>query len=142
MELKEYLRWAVEEGASDIFIVSGTPLSIKKDGKLLHYGQEKLMPDTVRAIIEEIYSLAGRPMDLFLQTGDDDFSFAVGGLARFRVNTYRQRGSLASVINYRMYVRAYPGRGGRFVKVFTLISWAFFALVVVPGLLLSAWPFF
>ena len=51
-------------------------------------------------------------------------------------------GSLASVINYRLYVREYPGQGGRFVRVFTLISWAFFAIVVIPGLLLSRWPFF
>ena len=51
-------------------------------------------------------------------------------------------GSLASVINYRIYVRAYPGKGGQFIKVFTLISWAFFLIVVVPGLLLSRWPFF
>lgn len=49
-------------------------------------------------------------------------------------------GSLASVINYRIYVREYPGRGGAFIKVFTLTSLAFFALVVIPGYLLSAWP--
>ena len=51
-------------------------------------------------------------------------------------------GSLASVINYRLYVREYPGNGKKFVKTFTLVSWAFFAIVVVPGLLLSAWDFF
>ena len=51
-------------------------------------------------------------------------------------------GSLASVINYRIYVRAYPGQGGRFLKVFTLVSWAFFLFVVIPGFLLSRWPFF
>lgn len=51
-------------------------------------------------------------------------------------------GSLASVINYRIYVREYPGSGGRFIKVFTLISWAFFLIVVIPGLLLSRWRFF
>ncbi len=51
-------------------------------------------------------------------------------------------GSLASVINYRIYVREYPGSGGRFIKVFTLVSWAFFLLVVIPGLLLSRWAFF
>ena len=50
-------------------------------------------------------------------------------------------GSLASVINYRIYVREYPGRGKKFVVVFTLISWAFFLIVVIPGLLLSRWPF-
>lgn len=46
-------------------------------------------------------------------------------------------GSLASVINYRLYVREYPGNGGKFVKVFTLVSWAFFIIVVIPGYLLS-----
>ena len=51
-------------------------------------------------------------------------------------------GSLASVINYRIYVREYPGNGGKFVKTFTLVSWAFFLIVVIPGLLLSRWRFF
>lgn len=51
-------------------------------------------------------------------------------------------GSLASVINYRIYVREYPGRGGKFIKVFTLVSWAFFVIVVIPGYLLSHWPFY
>ena len=51
-------------------------------------------------------------------------------------------GSLASVINYRIYVREYPGQGGKFVKTFTLVSWAFFLIVVIPGLLLSQWSFF
>ena len=46
-------------------------------------------------------------------------------------------GSLASVINYRLYVRSYPGKGGKFMKTFTLISWAFFLIVVVPGYFLS-----
>jgi Na+/H+ antiporter NhaD/arsenite permease-like protein len=51
-------------------------------------------------------------------------------------------GSLASVINYRIYVREYPGKGLQFVKVFTLVSWAFFIIVVIPGYFLSKWKFF
>ena len=51
-------------------------------------------------------------------------------------------GSLASVINYRIYVREYPGRGKAFIRTFTLISWAFFIIVVIPGYLLSFWPFY
>ncbi len=47
-------------------------------------------------------------------------------------------GSLASVINYRIYVREYPGNGGRFLRVFTLISLLFFALVALPGYYISA----
>ena len=51
-------------------------------------------------------------------------------------------GSLASVINYRIYVREYPGKGSSFIKVFTLISWIFFIIVVIPGYFLSKWRFF
>ena len=51
-------------------------------------------------------------------------------------------GSLASVINYRIYVREYPGNGKQFIKVFTLIRWIFFIIVVIPGYLLSSWRFF
>ena len=46
-------------------------------------------------------------------------------------------GSLASVINYRIYVRAYPQNGGKFLRTFTLVSWAFFVIVAAPGFLLS-----
>ena len=46
-------------------------------------------------------------------------------------------GSLASVINYRLYVKEFPQNGMSFIKVFTLISLAFFALVAVPGYLWS-----
>ena len=51
-------------------------------------------------------------------------------------------GSLASVINYRIYVRGYPGKGRDFIRVFTLVSWIFFLIVVIPGYLLSSWSFF
>ena len=51
-------------------------------------------------------------------------------------------GSLASVINFRIYVREYPDNGFKFVKTFTLVSWAFFVIVVIPGFFLSRWKFF
>lgn len=51
-------------------------------------------------------------------------------------------GSLASVINYRIYIREYPENGKKFIKTFTLISLAFFAIVAVPGFLISKyWTF-
>lgn len=51
-------------------------------------------------------------------------------------------GSLASVINYRIYVREYPENGLKFIKVFTLISLAFFVIVVLPFWWLSTvWTF-
>lgn len=45
-------------------------------------------------------------------------------------------GSLASVINLRIYVREYPGKSAAFIKSFTWISLAFFAVVVFPQLAL------
>jgi len=92
------LQHAAESKASDIFIVAGLPLSYKING-VLHRIGERLMPDTTEKIIREIYALTQlRNIEPFLQKGDDDFSFAIPGLSRFRVSTYKQRGSLAAVI--------------------------------------------
>ena len=38
------------------------------------------------------------------ETGDDDFSFAVSGLSRFRVSAYKQRGTLSAVIRIISFV--------------------------------------
>ena len=98
MELTEYLSRAAKDGASDLFFVPGAPVSYKLDGNLLKMEEKKLTPVESQQIITEMYALAQRDMGVFKDTGDDDFSFSVGGLARFRVNTYRQRGSWAAVI--------------------------------------------
>ena len=96
--IPDYLSYATKNHASDIFIIAGRPLSVKIDGKMSIFG-ERLMPDDTDRLIHQIYSMAGnRNIDPFLQTGDDDFSFSIPGLSRFRVNAYRQRGSLAAVI--------------------------------------------
>ncbi len=97
-ELMEYLKQAVLDEASDLFLVAGGPAAEKLDGALRPIGQKKLMPDATEALLQELYALAGRDMAVELAGGDDDFSFAVAGLSRFRVSAYRQRGSLAAVI--------------------------------------------
>jgi len=96
--LMEYLTRAADDGASDIFLVPGAPVTLKLEGILTQVDSQRLMPDQSEALIRQIYTLANRNMEPFQRTGDDDFSFAVPGLARFRVNAYRQRGSLAAVI--------------------------------------------
>ena len=98
--LEEILSKAVENKASDIFIITGGPLSYKVAGDIVNIYDdgERLMPDMCEALIDEIYKSAGRSKDHFLKKGDDDFSFAIGHLARFRVNTYFQRGSQSCVI--------------------------------------------
>jgi len=96
-ELLDYLKRAVEDRASDLFIVAGGAVSEKREGELVPLG-DKVFPDATAQLIGQIYEQAGRSMDHYLAQGDDDFSFSVPGLARFRVNTYRQRGSLAAVV--------------------------------------------
>lgn len=97
-ELMEYLRRAVADQASDLFVVAGGPVRQKLDGRLQPIGEQRLLPPDTEALIQEIYAMANRPMQRYLELGDDDFSFAVPGLARFRVNAYRQRSSLAAVV--------------------------------------------
>lgn len=50
-------------------------------------------------MVREIYALANnRSMDHVMECGDDDFAMALPGVSRFRVNVFRQRGSLAAII--------------------------------------------
>ena len=97
-ELMEYLRRAVADGASDLFLVAGSPVCEKLDKHLMPIDTERLMPKESRLLINQIYQQAGRPMDLYQSRGDDDFSFSVPGLARFRVNAYHQRSSMSAVV--------------------------------------------
>ena len=96
--LMDYLKKAVEDQASDLFIVSGAPVSEKLEGVICFISEEKILPPQSKELLTEIYALANRSMDEYIRIGDDDFSFSVPGLARFRVNTYMQRGSMAAVI--------------------------------------------
>ncbi len=97
-DIKGLLKYTVEKGASDLFLVSGSRAVIKTDGRLCPVGDNELMADDTERLIREIYDLAGRKADRYLETGDDDFSLSVKGLARFRVNSYKQRGSMAAVV--------------------------------------------
>lgn len=95
----DFLTQTIRMGASDLFIVAGRQLSCKKDGRIETIGEERLMPADTAQLIRDIYSLAdGRDLSRLQTRGDDDFSFAVSGLSRFRVSAYMQRGSMAAVI--------------------------------------------
>ena len=98
MDWRAYLQQAVTDGASDLFIVAGGPPCEKLDGSIRHLDEARLLPPDTERIVTEIYAAAGRSMDNYQLHGDDDFSFSIPGLARFRVNTYRQRSSMAAVI--------------------------------------------
>lgn len=98
LTLMELLKAAKEDHASDVFIVSGQPLSYKSEGNIVTVDDEKVMPPAARQLITEAYTLAGRDMSHFEETGDDDFALSVPELSRLRVSAYKQRGSDAAVI--------------------------------------------
>ena len=98
-ELRNILERAVAENASDIFLVAGRSVSVRKQGVIVQLDEEILVPADTEALVKEIYRSANERDISGLETkGDDDFSFTMTGLSRFRVNAYRQRGALSAVI--------------------------------------------
>ncbi len=101
MDINEILQLAVDKHASDIFIVAGTKLAFKIDGIIQPIGEEKLTPENTRTYVEEIYRMSSgvrKSIDMLDNIGEDDFSFSLSKVGRFRVNAYYQRGSLAAVL--------------------------------------------
>ncbi len=98
MDIQEIMKGAVESDASDIFLVSGLPITYKINGKQERLDGGILMPDMTVQYINQIYEISRRERTNLDRGEDDDFSFAISQLGRFRVNVFRQRGSLAAVI--------------------------------------------
>jgi len=97
--LENVLEEAAKKHASDLYLVSGKPLSMKLDGEIVELHNKRLMPDDTMDYIQEIYKLASsRNIERVTDSGDDDFSFSLPGVARFRVSAFKQRGTLAAVI--------------------------------------------
>ena len=95
----EFLQRAIEQKASDVFIVVGLPASMRINNTMVQDSDKKLLPPDTEEIISEFYRLAGnRSMQKLREMGDDDFSFAIPGLSRFRVSAYKQRGTLSAVV--------------------------------------------
>ena len=98
MEVRQMLQQALDCGASDIFIIAGLPLTYKVNGRQRRCG-ERLMPADTEAALRAIYALAGRDDARLRQSdADDDFSFAIPQMGRFRANVLHQRGTLAAVL--------------------------------------------
>lgn len=99
MNVMELLTSAVEKDAADIFLIPGMPFSYKIGGRIIYQGDDRIMPDEMNGMIKQIYELAkNRSMEKVQSHGDDDFSFAIPGVSRFRASVFRQRGSLAGII--------------------------------------------
>ena len=99
MELMEILKQTLALGGSDIFIVPGSQVKVKVRGQMQPVGTDRMTCDQTEKLIRQTYELArGRSMDKLLEEGDDDFSFAIPGVSRYRVSTFKQRGSYSAVI--------------------------------------------
>lgn len=99
MEIVKILETAMAQKVSDIFIVSGCPISFKKGAEIRRIDETNLTPADTSDIIDQIYALQSTgSYDRLIKSGDDDFSFSVQGMGRFRCNAYKQRNSLAAVL--------------------------------------------
>ncbi len=100
MELKDLLSQMIEAQASDVFFIAGLPLTYQTSGVQVRAGEVPLMPADTEAMVRAIYAVAGRDIALFQakENHDEDFSFALPGIGRFRANIFRQRGSYGAVV--------------------------------------------
>ena len=95
--LDELLKDALQMEGSDVFIVPFSPVTAKAGGQMLPVTEEKVTLQDGEVLIDRAYELARRNRKNLEREGDDDFSFAIPNVSRFRCNIYRQRGSLAAV---------------------------------------------
>ena len=94
MILDDLLKKIVELDGSDLHITVGTPPRIRKAGSLLPMGDEKLMPDVVKSMIES--KMNPEQLKRFNGGEEIDYSIGIPGLSRFRVNVFSQRGNIAA----------------------------------------------
>lgn len=103
MELIDILTAAVNQGASDIFCVAGSQIRLKISEQMVIYSDELLKASDCSELVKTVYQLADRNLNLLFEKQEDDFSFSLSNLARFRINAYLQRGSQALVIRVIRY---------------------------------------
>lgn len=108
MDVNKILEETTQNGASDIFIVAGRPLTYKCKGVMSTLNEIKMLPKETFEFVTAIYALAERDIHHFETYGDDDFSFAIPGISRFRVSTFKQRGSYSAVIRVISFELPHP----------------------------------
>jgi len=94
VKLEEVLRLAIEMNATDIHVQVGLPPMFRVRGKLVAHKSDALTAKQCEALIFSIMSEDQKKT--FSQRLDCDFSYGVPELARFRINVFRQRASVAA----------------------------------------------
>ena len=95
-EIKDILKSASLAGASDVHITVGIPPKMRVNGDLITMDFPRLLPADTMDIMLQIMNEEQRGK--FEERGEYDMSFSVPELARFRLNAYKQRGSVALAI--------------------------------------------
>lgn len=93
-----YLKLAVERSASDIYFSAGAPAMLRIEGEMLGVGRTPLTGEFIRELAESI--LTPDQHEQLRVQHDLDVATEAGGLGRFRVNVFTQRGSIAMVLRY------------------------------------------
>ncbi|NLD50427.1 MAG: type IV pilus twitching motility protein PilT [Clostridiaceae bacterium] len=96
MDLKEMLGKVVDNGGSDLHITVGIPPTIRKNGRLFRLSEDKLTAMDTEEYIRQILSKA--QLEELIRHGQVDMSFSSEGIGRFRVNAFRQRGSIGAAL--------------------------------------------
>ena len=95
-DLDEILIQSVKVKASDIHLTTGRPPSYRIDGVLTPIKGERLTPQMLEDILMPLMDVRHR--EELQNNGQTDFAYAISGVGRFRVNVFKQRGTLASVM--------------------------------------------
>jgi len=94
VDISEILKVVIEQEASDLHLAVGVPPVVRIDGHLVKLDYPVLRANEAR---ELIYSILSQDQRQKLETDwEVDFSYALYGMARFRVNAYFQRGTLSA----------------------------------------------
>ena len=93
---------AVGEGVSDLFFMVGRPPQVENFGKLMPVEGTQFLPaftaQQTEGLAHALVGTAQRLLDDLRNTGSCDSSYFVEGLARFRVNVFKQKGTFAMVL--------------------------------------------
>jgi twitching motility protein PilT len=92
MIIDAYLKILLEQTASDLILTAGAPPTMRKDGALVPIGPDPQRPEEIEQMAREM--LSPERWARFQSEGDLDFSFNWKGQARFRINAFKQRGSI------------------------------------------------
>jgi twitching motility protein PilT len=96
-DLHGALQHVIEAGASDLHLKVPAPAMVRRHGRLEPIpGCMPLSPDDTEGVLYEMLTNEAKIQE-FREENEVDFSFAVPELARFRVNAFRQRGSVSLV---------------------------------------------